>query len=104
MNLRETEKVLEETLKEMPIIFSSKQFHVLGRKKGLTLVDFYSGYANKFLKRKCKPLPTKRSWEKVEGQSLNIIKKEDVAEKEAVNLLKKKGYKVYKYVTKYEQV
>ena len=97
--------VLSECLDKMPNYFSSNEFSAICQKNGLSKHYCSSGTLGDFLKRFCTQGTTKRMWSKK-----GIIVKEvnntynAYTEEEAINYLKKRGYKIYKPTTTFKEI
>jgi len=102
-------KILEKTLNEMDSVFTSNQFAKQARLNGLSQIDVLNGAMSSFLHQNAKQLDSKRIWSKVENTHSNdalydenvtasIPDEEKDAYKitEAIQFLKKEGYKIQK--------
>ncbi len=91
-------QILKEALAEMPRGFSTNQFNLVARKKGMADYQI-DNHSRNFLKRNC-TLVSGRTWFK-KDQSKQVVES-DI--QKAINLLKSEGYKVMKPTTNYEEV
>jgi len=97
--------ILSECLDKMTNYFSSNEFSAICQKNGLSKEYCRSGALGYFLNRACNQGTTKRMWSKK-----GVIVKEvnntynAYTEDEAINYLKKRGYKIYKPTTTFKEI
>lgn len=102
------------TLSQMPLMFTSSEFSIQGRKNGIPDRMFKQGKGGYFLHRHCDQYLTNKTWQKRIKQNQIITQKENsysekpIVEKESpeslilneeicIKFLKEKGYKILKY-------
>jgi uncharacterized protein (DUF2252 family) len=92
------DEILKEVLAKMPKGFSTNQFNLVARKRGLADYQI-ENFSRNFLHENC-TLVSGRTWLK-KDQNKTVVET-DI--QQAINLLKSKGYKVMKPTTNYEEV
>ena len=102
----ELSQKLEEALNEMPPVFSSREFAVMVKNKGIPKTFVDNGGMRDFLKNECKNHNGKRTWVK---KTVISIKKHIQPEifddiDHAISLLKSNGYLIQKPVTEWTEI
>jgi SOS-response transcriptional repressor LexA len=90
--------LLHQVLDKMPQRFSSNQFSIKAQKMGLSKQEVANGTIGLFLHQHSIQSTTRRMWEK------NNDKKTKTTIEEAIDLLKRNGYKIMKPISEYVEV
>lgn len=99
---QDIEYVMRAALLSMRSEFSSNQFAVAGRVRGLTDFDIRSGRMSLFLQQNAVQ-QGRRTWKR--PSAVDTLKHNEEAEISwAIELLKGKGYKIQKPVTQWEEL
>ena len=97
--------ILEQTFKEMPVVFSSNAFAKKARGNGLTEEAISNGEISKFLHIHAEQFASRRMWSKKYGNSganKNVSQTDKV--NDAITLLKSLGYKIMKPFTDWTEI
>jgi AAA+ superfamily predicted ATPase len=92
-------EILEQTLKKMPLHFSSNYFISCAKKKGLSQIEVNNGIVKNFLIMNAKRGDSKRLWYK---KAPNVDGNDKLTE--AIAFIKSKGYRVMKPVNDWIEV
>jgi len=99
---------LQETLNEMPYIFTSHEFCAVARKKGIAESDILKGRcANFYKKHTILKYTNPKRWQKINANPVfkpEQIKHVQLTEKEAIEFLKSKGYKFMIKISEWREV
>ena len=95
-------EILKKTLEHIPFSFSSNEFCKMAKKNGLTKREVENGVIALFLHRNAVQGETRRMWRKHNGLTSDKSKSDKIME--AIDLLKKNGYKILKQTTDWIEV
>ena len=93
-------EILEKTLNQMDIVFSSNEFSEKAKKNGINQFQINNGIIADFLHKNAIQGDTKRMWEKINFN--NYQKSDEIMT--AINLLKSNGYKILKPVSDWIEI
>ncbi len=95
-------EILQKTLGQMRVSFSSNEFSKKARKNGLTDFEVANGVIATFLHRNAIQGETRRTWSK----RINLTPNKSNSDKlmDAITLLKDNGYRVLKPVSEWQEV
>lgn len=95
--------ILDKTFNEMNYTFSSNEFSRKAKKYGINQFQINSGLLASYLHQNAKQLHSKRMW--VKNNISNFDNKNDsLSIDEAINILKKNGYKVMKPINEWVEI
>lgn len=96
-------QLLEKTLNEMDVYFTSNEFSRVAKINGITQEQIDNGILADFLHKNAIQLSnSNRRWVKKDKRTLKPDYKDKL--EDAINFLKEKGYKVMKPVTDFVEV
>lgn len=95
-------KILLETLEEMDYIFSSNQFAKVAKKKGFSQYEITQGLIGTFLHNNALQQNSRRIWRK-KNTLFNSPTNEELISN-AIDLLKKNGYKISKQFIDWREI
>jgi len=104
--MKTIEEKLQETLKQMPNIFTSRDFCAVAREKGVPDSYILKGGCAYFYKKYTElKYENPKRWQKLDVSNLVISAPAlKLTEAEAIEFLKSKGYKIMKPKTGWEEV
>lgn len=95
-------KILTETFEEMDYIFSSNQFAKIAKRKGLSQYEISQGVIGHFLHNNAIQQNSRRIWRK-KNNLFNEPTSEELINN-AIELLKKNGYKISKQFIDWREI
>lgn len=93
--------ILNQTLDQMPLVFSSNYFSIKAQKNGLDKYLINQGVIAQFLEKNCIRLGRRR-WQKKPTKVTDVTPSDKLAE--AIRLVKSYGYKVLKPVNEWVEL